>query len=182
MHAKWLDYKWSQCKHATHVVWRPDGMYRDNICSVPLTSRRNPWFPSSENQREVCLCQACWYWDDLSPKLPSPVTSVFKLRRVPLQSRPQTGAGNDLAKNGPLLWDIPEVTQIETTGIPRRLTRPWELWQLTQGSGTDVPRRPVVLFYDPIPLGGCQHHSGQAFWLETCLIVRGCTGVEGTFS
>lgn len=121
------------------------------------------------------------------PAKPEPVRSLSfpglsLLFACSLQSSPQTGAGNYLAKNGPLLRDIAEVTQIETIGIPRMLTRPWELWKLTQGSGTDVPRMPAELLYDPIPLGGCQHHSGQTFCLETCLIVRGCSGVKGTLS
>lgn len=70
----------------------------------------------------------------------------------------------------PLFCGIP---QNETTGVLRMLTRPWELERLTQRSRTDVPWMPAVLFYDPTPLGGCQHHSGHSFWLE---IVPYCEG------
>lgn len=71
-----------------------------------------------------------------------------------------------LAKNAPVLWDTPEVSPNEATGVLTMLTRPWERWRLTQGSRTDVPWMPAVLLCDPTPLGGCQHHSGHSFWLE----------------
>lgn len=74
--------------------------------------------------------------------------------------------GTLLAKNAPVPWDTPEVSQNETTGVLRMLTRPWEFWRLTQRSRTNVPWMPAVLLYDPIPLGGCQHPSRHLFWLE----------------
>lgn len=80
------------------------------------------------------------------------------------------GLGTLWGKNGPVLWDTPEVSQNETTGVLRMLTRPWELKRLTQGSRTDVPWMPAVLLYDPIPLGNCQHHSGHILTRNPALL------------
>ena len=112
-------------------------------------------------------------WQSL-PQPPLPIF-VFMLHPVALQSKPQNGAGNALGKECPCSVGYPEVSQNETTGVLRMLTRPWELKRLTQRSRTDVPWMPAVLFYDPTPLGGCQHHSGHSFWLE---IVPYCEGSQ----
>lgn len=103
----------------------------------------------------------------ISAPTSTPQAFLFSCSTVSLyKASHKMGLGTLWAKNAPVLLDIPEVSPNEATGIFRRLTRPWELWRLTQGSRTDVPWMPAVLLYDPIPLGGCQHHSGHSFWLE----------------
>lgn len=107
--------------------------------------------------------------EDLTISVPTstPQAFLFSGSTVSLyKASHKMGLGTLLAKNGPVLWDSPEVSPNEATGVLTMLTRPWELWRLTQGSRTDVPWMPAVLLYDPIPLGGCQHHSGHSFWLE----------------
>lgn len=103
----------------------------------------------------------------ISAPTSTPQAFLFSCSTVSLyKASHKVGLGKLLAKNAPVLLDTPEVPPNEARGILRRLTRPWELWRLTQGSRTDVPWMPAVLLYDPIPLGGCQHHSGHSFWLE----------------
>lgn len=104
--------------------------------------------------------------EDLTVSAPAstPQAFLFPCSTVSLyKANHKMGLGTLLAKNAPVLWDIPEVSPNEATGLHRMLTRPWELWRLTQGSRTDVPWMPAVLLYDPTPLGGCQHHSGHSF-------------------
>ncbi|ELK09683.1 Interferon-gamma receptor alpha chain [Pteropus alecto] len=94
---------------------------------------------------------------DLTISVPTstPQAFLFSCSTVSLyKANHKMGLGTLLAKNAHVLWDTSEVSPNEATGILRMLTRPWELWRLTQGSRTDVPWMPAVLLYDPTPLGG----------------------------
>lgn len=101
-----------------------NGMYREAFflylkflpCESIIPFRPVP------DRKLACLFQASLCFDNHCPNLHSPIISVFMLHSVLLQSEPQTGSGNAPAKNACLLWDIPEVSQNETTGVLRMLT------------------------------------------------------------
>lgn len=121
-------------------------------------------------ERRPVFSRASQWFGNLCPNLPSQAC-LFSCFTVSLyKASHKMGLGTLWAKNGPVLWDTPEVSQNETTGVLRMLTRPWELERLTQGSRTDVPWMPAVLLYDPIPLGSCQHHSGHILTRNPALL------------
>lgn len=165
--AKWLKTKNPHYECVASVAHIFYGLLKE---SIPSLSQTPPvWIPNSHQSRTREEAVFSRLLDDLTISAPTstPQAFLFSCSTVSLyKASHKMGLGTLLAKNAPVLWDIPEVSQNEATGVLRMLTRPWELWRLTQGSRTDVPWMPAVLLYDPTPLGSCQHHSGHSFWLE----------------
>lgn len=149
----WLTY-FTECIKTSSFLYLKLLQY-ESIIPIKATPERRPVF------------SGLLYDLTISAPTSTPQAFLFSCSTVSLcKANHKMGLGTLLAKKAHVLWDTSEVSPNEATGILRMLTRPWELWRLTQGSRTDVPWMPAVLLYDPTPLGSCQHHSGHSFWLE----------------
>lgn len=76
-------------------------------------------------ERKPVFSRASQWFGDLCPNLQSFLFSCFMVSFY--KASHKMGLGTLWAKNNAVLWDAPEVSQNETTGVLRMLTRPWEL-------------------------------------------------------